>query len=459
MTASNISVIVEALKALPQAKRAAVVRDAIASMSPTEVEAALYHWPTWARLEQLPPEWAWRVWLVMAGRGFGKTRIGAEWVRDSLVTMPAVRIAVVARTYSDVVNTCIEGESGLFACCPPAMAAELREGWRGDKMLLRYRDCVVQGFTSEKPSSLRGPQFHRLWADEMPHWEKQRRAWEQVDFVVRLPYPAAPEKAGQILVTTTPLPVKEMRELLADATTAVTRGNSRANFANLNSAFKRRLKKLKGTRLERQEVGGELLDDVPGALWTRALVERQRVAKAPKLVRVVVGVDPAVTADEDSDETGIVVAGVDAKGHRYVLADYSLHGKPHEWAAAVVQAFDAWEADAVVVEVNQGGDMVASTLRTVRKGLPIREVHASRGKRTRAEPISTAYEQGDVWHVGAGFERLEDQMCVWSALTGEASPDRLDALVWACTALGGGGGSFQTEVKAAPRHGLAGEAR
>lgn len=455
---AGLQELIEAVRAMPfesGAARAQAIADVVDELAPEEQEAFLYDWRLWARARQLPPGGEWRTWLVMAGRGYGKTRIGAEWVREAVMTMPGVRIAVVARTSADVLNTCFEGESGILACFPPSLQEEVLAGWRPHKMQLRFRGCLVQGFSSEKPSSLRGPQFHLLWADEMPHWEKHRAAWEQVDFIVRLPYPSAPDKAGRVLVTSTPLPVVEMRELVADSSTAVTRGDSKDNYANLNAQTKRKLEKLRGTRIGRQEVSGELLEDVPGALWTRALVDRQRVARAPMLVRIVVGVDPAITSDEDADETGVIVMGLDADGRRYVLADYSLRGTPHEWATEVVKAYDEWQADAVVVETNQGGEMVASTLRTVRKSLPIHEVHASRGKRTRAEPIATAYETGDVFHVGV-FERLEDQLCIWSALTGEDSPDRLDAMVWAATALETGGGNFQEEVGEAERPGLMG---
>lgn len=365
--------------------------------------------------------------------------------------MPLCRAAVVARTYTDARDTCVEGESGLLACLPPAVRAKAK--WNrslGEGSLPNGSSWKI--FTAEKPDSLRGPQFHVLWADELAAWPKQRAAWEQVPFIVRLPWPADPKRAGRVVITTTPRPVKEIRELVRDRRTAVTAGSSFDNWRWLNELTRQQLEALKGTRLGRQEVYGELLEDTPGALWTRATIDRQRRPAPSAFGRVVVGVDPAVTSGEDADETGIVVAGrEDAKSgtRRFVIADYSLRGQPHEWARKAIDVYRRHGADCIVAETNNGGEMVKATLRAVDPSVPVVEVHASRGKRTRAEPIATAYEQGAIWHTqGAALEALEDQLCTWTD-DADWSPDRLDAAVWALTALEA---SASTVRRAPPKH-------
>lgn len=419
-------------------------------LSDAQVEAMLVDWSVWARPEQLAPDGAWRTWLIKSGRGWGKTRVGAEWVRRQLETMPGCRVAIVARTYSDARDTCIEGEGGLLSCLPSDVRAGVK--WNrsiGEGELPNGSSWKI--FTAEKPDSLRGPQFHVLWADEMAAWPKNRAAWSQVPFIVRLPWRDDPTKAGRVLVTTTPRPVREIRDLIRDPGTQVTSGSSFDNWQNLNAATRAELEKLKNTRLGRQELFGEVLDDTPGALWTRATVVRQRKQRPPEgdLSRIIVAVDPAVTSGENSDETGIIVAARgEGRKHceRYVLSDRSIRGSPAQWARAAVAAYREFGASAIVIETNQGGDMCRDTLLAVDGSLPIIDVRASKGKRARAEPIAAAYEQGSVWHVGDGLETLEDQLCTWTD-DADWSPDRLDALVWAMTALGQ---SAASEIRAKP---------
>jgi predicted phage terminase large subunit-like protein len=350
--------------------------------------------------------------------------------------MPGCRLGIVARTYDDARNVCVEGESGLLATFSPAERRGLE--WNrsmGEGILGNGSRWTV--FSSEKPDGLRGPQFHVLWADELAAWEKHRAAWEQVPFVVRLPWTQAPERAGRIVVSTTPRPVKEIRELLKSADTAVTGGASFENWKNLNRLAQAKLETLQGTRLGRQELLAEILDDVPGALWARANIEKHRVERVPEMSRIIVGIDPAVTSGEDADETGIIVVGKGVDGRFYVLADRSCRLSPDSWARRAVEAYEEFEADRVVAEVNQGGDLVERLLRNVSKNIPYKSVRATKGKRTRAEPIAALYEQGKVSHVGL-HERLEDQQCTFTPDGYEGSPDRVDALVWALTELSEG---------------------
>jgi phage terminase large subunit-like protein len=294
----------------------------------------------------------------------------------------------------------------------------------------------IRLFSSEEPDRLRGPQHHDVWCDELAAWkQRDQDAWDMMQFGLRLgPNP-------RCFVTTTPRPKRLVKALLADPTSQVVTGTTMENAANLSERqVARLLAKYDGTRLGRQELFGELLDDTPGALWSMRLLDEYRVPTPPDtLVRTVIAVDPAITSGDDADETGIIAAGRDRVGHGYVLGDRSGRFTPDGWARAVWDAYDEFHADVVVVEVNQGGEMVTSTLRSVRPGGPIRTVHAAKGKRVRAEPISAMYEQGRVHHVGADLGALEDQLTTWTQ-DDKVSPDRLDALVWAMTDLMAHGG-------------------
>ncbi len=394
-------------------------------------EAVRFDWRRKARPDQLtPPDGAipWRVWLLLAGRGFGKTRTGAEHIRERVMSGAAKRIALVARSAADVRDVIVEGESGILAVSPPAE----RPTWEPSRRRLTWPNgAIATTYSADEPDQLRGPQHDYAWADELAAW-RYPDAWDQLLFGLRL---GADPRA---IVTTTPRPTPIIRALVSAATTHVTRGRTRDNAANLAPGFLDAIvARFEGTRLGRQELDGEILDDNPGALWRRDGIDAARVRVAPDLRRVVVGVDPAVTASATSDETGIVVAGLGYDGRFYVLGDYSGRYSPEQWASRAVQAYREHKADRVVAERNQGGDLVERNLRTVDRNLPVTTVHAKRGKALRAEPVSSLYEQGRVSHVGS-LAALEDQMTAWDPSGDGESPDRVDALVYALTELMGG---------------------
>lgn len=387
------------------------------------------HMATWkatARPNQLTPDGDWLTWVILAGRGWGKTRTGAEDAAWYGMANPGSRIAVVAPTSADARDTCIEGDSGLLNVLP----REAVQTWnRSLGELILVNGTRYKTFSADEPERLRGPQHHRAWADELAAW-RYPEAWDQLMFGLRL------GQHPQAVVTTTPKPTPLVKSLVAAKTSIVTRGSTFDNAANLAPSALQMLKdKYEGTRLGRQELEAEILGDLPGALWSLSTLDAYRLREAPEVSRIVVAVDPAVTATEASDEHGIVVAGI-SEQRGVVLEDASLSGSPNEWARRAVSLYRSWNADCIVIEVNQGGDMVAHTIRTIDPNVNIREVRASRGKHVRAEPIAALYEQGRVAHVGA-FPELEAQMTqmTTSGYEGEGSPDRVDALVWAMTEL------------------------
>jgi predicted phage terminase large subunit-like protein len=396
----------------------------IAASSPAGVAPARLLRPS-----QTTPVGDWRTWLILAGRGWGKTLTGAEDVKDYGLTHPYSRIAIVARTIADARDTCVEGESGLLSVIPRGSV----HTWnRSMGELILTNGTRYKLFSAEEPDRLRGPQHHRAWSDELASWgegTKQRdwpTAWDMLQFGLRLG--ADPQN----VVTTTPRPTKLIRHLFSDPQTHLTSGHTDENASNLPASFMSEMeRRYGGTRLGRQELSAEILTDVPGALWTWAMLDNRMAA--PDLTRVVVAIDPAVTSGEDSDETGITICGLGIDGRAYVLADRSCRLSPDGWAQRAVQAFDDYSADLVVAEVNNGGDLVEQTIRTVRRTIPYKKVHASRGKQTRAQPVAALYEQGRVSHVEA-FPDLEEQLTSWTPESG-TSPDRLDALVWALTEL------------------------
>jgi len=399
----------------------------IANLTNAEAEEMLFSWEFWARDNQLPPEGEWDGWLILAGRGFGKTRTGAEWIKNMVATGNYPRVSLVGRTTSDVRGVMVDGESGLLSCYSRKDRPVYK---RGERKIEFPNGAVGMVFTAEEPDLLRGPQHCLLWMDELAAWTYAEESFDNAMFGLRLGI------HPQFMVTTTPRPTKIIKSLVADDRVIVTRGSTYDNHENLAGNFIEKIvAKYEGTRLGRQELYGEILDDNPNALWNRGLIDELRVTKAPELTHIVVGVDPAVTANEKSNQTGIVVVGRGKDGHYYVLADNSMKGKPHEWAAEIITAYHKFYANVVVGETNQGGDLIESMLRANGgDGVPFAGVRASVGKTTRAEPISMLYEQGKVHHVGT-FNDLEDEMCSWDPTIDVSSPDRMDALVWSITWL------------------------
>ncbi len=416
----------ERLSRLPEKDRETV----ISVLSDNEAEAILYDWRGFfARPNQIAPDEDWDIWLILAGRGFGKTRSGAEWVREK-VKSGCRRIALVAETQKDLEEVMIEGESGILAVCPP----DERPTYKKKPVQLMFPNgAIALGYNATQPDQLRGPQFDAAWCDELAKYRYASELWDQLQFGLRL------GEHPQQLVTTTPRPIELIKSIARgdEGKVVVTRGRTLDNRSNLAGTFLEKIeKRYKGTRLGRQELDGEILGDMPGAIWRIDQIDLYRRTEPPELKRIVVSVDPAVTNTEDSDYHGIIVAGLATDGSGYVLEDGSLQGSPLDWARRALALFDKYQADAIVVEVNQGGDMVRHTLESVRVGVPIREVRATRGKHVRAEPIAALYEQGRVTHCGY-FPELETEMSMFTVAgyEGENSPDRADALVWAMTEL------------------------
>lgn len=369
----------------------------------------------------------------MAGRGWGKTRTGAEDIAHYGMANKNSRIAVIGATYSDARDTCIEGESGLLACLPEKL---IRDWNRSIGELVLLNGTQYRLYSAEKPDRLRGPQHHRGWADEIGAWKYAEDTWDMYQMGLRL------GDNPQSVITSTPRPIKIMRDLVKDPTTVLSTGSTYDNSGNLAKSFLRRiLAKYEGTRLGLQELYAKLLDDVPGALWERAIIEAQRIRGvltedvAKRCMRIVVAVDPAVTSGEDADETGIVVVGMDAENRGYVFVDASCRESSNTWGNIAVDLFRRFRADRIIGETNNGGDLVEGVIRAIDPNVPFSQVNASRGKFKRAEPISSLYEQGRISHVGM-FEHLEDQMCTFTPDNiAKNSPDRADALVWGFTEL------------------------
>ena len=405
------------------------------SLSPDDLKALPYVWRYWAREAQLPPPGEWFVWFVLAGRGFGKTRCAAEWVREEVEAGRRGRWAFVSKDPGDAREVMIDGRSGILNIYPEGH--ENRPRYIQSKRLIEWPNgaqAIV--YSAEDPEALRGPEFDGAWADELAAWQYVEQTWDNLVLATRQPGPMG--DSARIVVTTTPKPLQAIKDLLEDERTVITRGSAYDNLQNLDENFRANvIRRYENTRIGRQELHAEILAESEGALWTRDTLEACRVKTAPDLKRIVVAVDPQAKQKRSKQfpsETGIVVAGLGHDGHAYVIADHSVNAKPDVWSQRVIGAYEMHEADRVVAEVNQGGDMVEDVLRTRAPELPIKMVHASRGKDIRAEPIAALYEQGRVHHVGF-FGDLEDQLTNWSGAKGEPSPDRLDALVWALTEL------------------------
>jgi len=385
-------------------------------------------WDIWAHEGQYPDDGDWRVWMIMAGRGFGKTRAGSEWVSRLARADGNLRFALIGATIDDVRKVMIEGESGLIK----VKRATENVDWNATRGEVRFSSgAVAHIYSAESYEKLRGPEHHHAWCDELAKWNNAEACWNNMMLGLRL------GEKPRVLVTTTPKTISLLRKLVGQKG-VVLRGGKTAQNLNLPEDFVDNVRAAyAGTRWGRQELDGELIEDVAGALWSRDLLERQRVALVPQIVRVVIGVDPPVS--EHGDQCGIVAVGVGTDKKAYVLADHSVGGaSPETWARAVAAAAEMWQADRVVAEDNQGGNMVESVLRAADVFMPVKRVHASRGKSARAEPVAALCETGRVCHAQP-FPALEDQMCgliVGGGYEGPGrSPDRADALVWALTEL------------------------
>lgn len=405
--------------------RAEVLRD----ITPAQAKALLTDWRGFnGRPNQIAPPGDWGIWVALSGRGYGKTEAGAQWVREQEAA-GVKSIALIAETQKDLEEVMV---ARLLSIYP-----------ENERPHVRYKPvritwpsgCVALGYNGTEPNQLRGPEFEAAWIDELAKYRYAQQTWDMLQFCMRV------GDHPKQFITTTPRNIPIIKELVGRAArgdgVVVTRGKTADNASNLSPAFLAEMdKKYAGTRMGRQELFAEILDDIPGALWTRRGLDENRRADVPKMRRILVAVDPAVTSGEDADDHGIIVGGLGDDGRGYVLADGTCHGTPDRWARQAIALYDQYEADAIVVEVNQGGEMVAMTLRSVRKNIRIIEVTASRGKHVRAEPIAALYEQGKISHIGS-FADLEDQMMMITThgFQGENSPDRADAMVWLFSAL------------------------
>lgn len=427
----------------PKEKQEALIE----SLSENAIASLPYIFDFWAiRDHQIEPDGDWSTWLILGGRGAGKTRTGAEWIRAQ-VEGPgpkdrgaARRVALLSQTLDDAREVMVMGESGIIACSP----ADRRPEWIESRHMLRWPNgAVATCYSAANPEKLRGPQFDCAWSDELGKWSRAKEAWDMLQFGLRLG-----ERPRQI-VTTTPRANEVLEALISSPSVKVTSASTYANAANLAPGFLREVEEnYAGTSRAPEEIEGRMLTEHPGALWTRALIDRSRVRAAPELTRIIVAVDPPVTSGGDADECGIIVAGEGADGCIYVLADHSCQGlSPAAWAARAVEAWRAFEADRIVAEANQGGELVEATLRVVDPSIPYRAVRATRSKTARAEPVSALYEQGKVRHVGVMAE-LEDQMRGFGASGFRGSPDRVDALVWAIWELTSRGRSGTPRARA-----------
>ena len=413
------------LKSLPPLQAQAWLN----SLSDKEAAALQYDWEFWARDDQIMPQGNWYTWLALAGRGWGKTRAGSEFVRR--MKDVTGRIALVAETAADARDVMVEGESGIIACSPPWD----RPIYEPSKRQLTWANgAIAKTYSGDSPDQLRGPQHGAAWVDELAKFQYADDTWDNLQFGLRL------GKQPRQMVTTTPRPIPILRQIIKASSTHVTRGRTYDNIANLSGNFKEIIQRYEGTRLGRQELEAEMLDDVLGALWTRAMIAAaQKVPdKIPDMQRVVVAVDPSGSngKSETADSIGIVVIGKGVDGNGYVLADRTCNLSPDGWGRRAVEAYREFKADRIVAERNYGGAMVEHVIKTVDRSVSYREVTASRGKIQRAEPVAALYEQGKIKHVKP-MPELEDQMCYMTStgFLGDGSPDRVDALVWGATEL------------------------
>ena len=406
------------------------IRKELTSLSESEIESRLLRlkWINMARPKQLTPHGEWSIWLILAGRGWGKTLTGAQDMAWFGLSNADSRIAIIAPTFADGRDTCVEGESGLLSILNEETIANYNRSL-GEVVL--HNGSRFKTFSADSPERLRGPQHHRAWCDELGSW-KYTETWDQLMFGLRL------GQNPKVVITTTPKPIPIIKELAKRKDVLVTSGSTFENEKNLADAAVIALReRYAGTRLGRQELFAEILEDVEGSLWSRDMLQNAMLKyneKLPDFKRVVVAVDPAVTANKDSNETGIVICATDHKGQYYVLNDISGVYTPDTWAKKTVEAYESYKADKVIAEVNNGGDLVQKVVKTVDPNVNYKAVRATRGKFVRAEPIAALYEQKRVKHVNR-FSLLEDQLCTYNPEISSVSPDRLDALVWGLTEL------------------------
>ena len=438
----------ESLALLPEPERTKLLSE----ISAEEADALLWRWDFWGRVNQFAPPGDWSTWVILAGRGWGKTKTGAEWIRSMVCgSTPlgkgrAQRIALVAETAADGRDVMVQGESGLLAVHPPDFRPVYTPSMR---RLVWPNGTVGLIYNATEPDQLRGPQFDCAWTDELAKWRYCQETWDNLQFGLRL------GSDPRALITTTPRPIQTLKDILKEPGTVVTKGSTYENRSNLAPKFLKKVEeRYAGTRLGRQELMAEILDDSPDALWRRSKLDEERIGvldgshiwrgnkiTLPAMRRIVVSIDPAGEPGGEGDtengaETGIIVAGLGVDGRGYILDDRTCSADPNGWATEAVKAFDFWDADTVIAEKNQGGAMVKAVIRSVRPTIPVIEVIASRGKVTRAEPISALYEQGKVSHLGT-FPQLEDQMVVFTpfGIVGGTTGDRVDALVHGLTNL------------------------
>jgi phage terminase large subunit-like protein len=384
-----------------------------------------YRWGCNARPSQIIPEGDWTVWLIKTGRGWGKTRAGAEAVRIWKDQYPI--ITLIGATAADARDIMIEGESGLLRCSPPwdmpkYEPSKRKISWKNGSYALI--------FTADEPDRLRGFQSYAGWCDEIASWRYGQETWDMFMMGLRL------GTHPRVIATTTPRPTKMIRDLMKDPHVLVTSGSTYENIKNLAPAFLNTiLSKYEGTRLGRQELNAEILEEIEGALWSMRLIDQHRIQRVPDLIRLGVAIDPSVSSDKDSDECGIIIGGIDATGRIFIMEDLSGIMSPLTWAGKAIDAYHRHKADRIVAEINNGGDLVETVIHQIDRNVAYKEEWASRGKVTRAEPVQAMYEQGRIHHVGS-LPKLEDEMCTWVPKEGK-SPNRIDALVWLVSYLTG----------------------
>jgi phage terminase large subunit-like protein len=412
--------LIRSIISLPEQER----KKLLDSLTDKEAEELLYDWLVWARPHQLPPEGDWLTWLILTGRGWGKTRTGAEWVIEN-ARKGAKHIALIGQTVPDVRDTMIKlGPGSILKISHPSFMPEYTPSIR---ILEWPNGTIATTYSGDKPDQVRGPSHDIVWIDELAKFQYPKDIWDNLMFGLR------ESEDMRILITTTPRPIKTIKAIKAMPSTVTIRGSTYENRDNLpKKYFEQVIAPYVGTRLGQQEIEGKILDDNPNALWTRKMIDDNRVNKHPNLIRVVIGVDPEASDTETSAETGIIAAGIDNNGHGYILGDDTCKGKPDKWGNAVVTSYYKYCGDRIIGEVNNGGDMIEYVIKTIDENVSYKSVRATKGKYIRAEPVSALYEQGRIHHVG-NFIDLEDQLCEWEP--GEKSPDRMDAEVWAITEL------------------------